>query len=89
MRPGETKRGFVERADAHCGREVGDVHNQGVEAWSSLGFIDSCDRLGVGRVGGEAIDRLGRNRDRLAGEDQPRSLGDEFVIEGKDSRLAC
>ena len=37
----------------------------GIEARPALGFVDARDRLGVGRVGGEAVDRLGRHRDGL------------------------
>ena len=64
------------------------MHNQRVEARSSLRFVDPRDRFGIGRVSGEAVDRLGRHRDGLAGEDQPRGFGDAVVGEGKNPRLA-
>ena len=78
----------TELADPLRGREVGDVDDQRVEAGPALGLVDPRDCLGVGRVGGEAVDRLGRHRDRLAGEDQPRGFGDALVTEGKDPRFA-
>lgn len=77
----------VERSDTlGCG-EVWNMDNQRVEAWSSLGFVDARNRLGVGSVSGEAVDRLGCDRDRLAGEDQPRRLGDRIIREGDDPRF--
>jgi hypothetical protein len=63
------------------------MDNQRVEAWSSLGFVDARNRLGVGSVSGEAVDRLGRDSDRLARKDQPRGVGDTRVGEGEDPRL--
>ena len=75
---------LVKHTDALRRREIGDVNNQWVEGGSSLGLVDSRDGFGVGRVAGEAVDRLGRDRDRLAGEDQARGLGDRFVAERKD-----
>jgi hypothetical protein len=70
-----------------CG-EIGNMDDQRVEAWSSLGLVDTRDRLGIGCVGGEAVDRLGRDSDRLARKDQPRGVGDTRVGEGEDPRLA-
>ena len=37
--------------------------------------------VGAPRIGGEAVDRLGRHRDRLPGRDQRRRLGDRSAIE--------
>ena len=45
--------------------EVGDMDDQRVEARPALGRVDPRDRLGIGGVGGEAVDGLGRHRDRL------------------------
>src|SRR5438270_8031353 len=84
---GELARRLVEAPDPLCSREIGNVHNQWVEAWSSLGFVDPSDRFAFGRIGGKPVDGLGRYRDRLTGEDQPRRLADALVVEGEDPRL--
>src|SRR6185312_5541010 len=63
------------------------MYDQRVEARPALGLIDARDGLGVGRVGGEPVYSLGRNPDRLAGEDQPRGFSDAVVGEGKDPRF--
>jgi hypothetical protein len=63
------------------------MDDQGIEAWAPLGFIDPRDGPRIRRVGGEAVNRLGRNRDRFAGQDQPSGFGDGFVCERKDARL--
>ena len=76
-----------ELADPLGGRKVRHMHDQRVEAWSSLGLVDARYCLGVGRVGCEPIDSLGRNRDRLAGEDQPGGFCDALVAEWKDWRF--
>ena len=59
--------------------QVRHMDDQRVEARAALGGIDARDRFGVGGVGGEAVDGLGRHRDRLAGEHQPRGFGDRLV----------
>ncbi len=76
MALGELERLFVELAKLVCMVKIKNVHNQWIEAGSSLGFIDTRDRFRVGCVGGEPVDRLGRDRDRLPVEDQPRRFGD-------------
>ena len=84
---GKPPRGVVQLADPfHCSG-VNHVNDQRVEARSSLRFVDARDRFGVGGVSRETVDRLGRDRDRLAGEDQPPRLGDAFVGEWKNPRL--
>jgi hypothetical protein len=66
--------------------EVSDVHDQRIEAWSSLGFVNAGDRFGIGRVGGQAVDSFGRDADWLAGNDRLRGFGDARVGEGNNSR---
>ena len=78
---------LAELADPLGSGEIRHVHDQRVEARPALGLVDARDGVGVGRVGGEAVDRLGRHRDWLAGEDQPRGFGDRFIAEGKDPGL--
>ena len=57
---GQRERVGAELAD-RCGRgEVGDMDDQRIEARPALGLVDSGDRCGVGGVGGEAVDGLGR-----------------------------
>ena len=65
------------------------MDDQRIEARPALGLVDARDRLGVGRVGGKAVDRLGRHRDRLAGQDQPRRFGDRVVVETAMTRVSA
>ena len=58
--------------------EIGDVDDQRIEARPALGFVDAGDGAGVRRVGGEAVDRLGRHRDRLPVTDQRGGGGDRL-----------
>ena len=61
LRASSSKRGdFSGLAD------VADMDDQRIEARPALGLVDARDRLAIGRVGGEAVDGLGRHRDRLA-----------------------
>ena len=48
--------------------------DQRIEARTAFCFEDASDGLAIGRVAGEAIDRLGRDRDDLAGFEQRESL---------------
>jgi hypothetical protein len=41
------------------------MHDQGIEARTSLGEKDCANRGGVGRIGGQAIDGLGRHGDQF------------------------
>ena len=67
------------------------MDDQRIEARAALGGVDARDRFGIGGVGGEAVDGLGRHRDRLAGEDQPRGFGDRLVARtaGRACRVAA
>src|SRR6185312_10870545 len=49
----------TELADPLRGGKISHVHNQRVEAWSSLGLVDQSDGLGVRRVGSKPVNRLG------------------------------
>ena len=62
-----------------------DMDDERIEARTALGFVDAGDRFAVGRVGGEAVDGLGRHRDGLAGRDQPRRFGDRRRAIGQDA----
>ena len=57
-------------ADRFGRGEIAHMDDQRVEARAGPWLRRFGDRGGVGGVGGEAVDRLGRHRDRLAGEDQ-------------------
>ena len=85
MRLGKRARLGIEGADRLGGGEVGDMDDQRVEGRAALGGVDARDGGGVGGVGGEAVDGLGRHRDRLAGEDQPRRFGDRGIVERQDA----
>ena len=83
-------RGLVEhRRCASAAARSGTWTISGLKLGPALGLVDAGDGFGVGGVGGEAVDGLGRNRDRLAGEDQARGLGDRIVAEGQDSCSSC
>ena len=52
------------------------MDDQWVEVRPALGFVDARYGFRIGRVRGQPVDRLGRDRDRLSGENQPRGLRD-------------
>jgi hypothetical protein len=85
MRGGSARASSSEIADRFGLRRGPHVDDQRIEARAALGGVDARDRFGIGGVGGEAVDGLGRHRDRLAGEDQPRRLGDRLVVERQDA----
>jgi hypothetical protein len=57
------------------------MNDQGVERRSSLGFVNAGNCLSIGRIGGQAINCLGRHGDGFALKDQPGGFGDRFVAE--------
>ncbi len=67
--------------------KVGNMNDQRVEARSSLGFVDAGDSFGVGRVGGEAVDRLGRRPRPARRRGSAARLRRCVIAEGKDPRL--
>src|SRR6185312_8077721 len=77
----------TELADPLRGGKISHVHNQRVEAWSSLGLVDQSDGLGVRRVGSKPVNRLGRNGDQLAGDDQARGFSDTGLGKWEDARF--
>jgi molybdopterin synthase sulfur carrier subunit len=72
-----------EFANAFDSCEIGHVYDQRVEAWPSLGFVNASDRFRIGGVGGKAVNRLRRDRDRKAVADQACSGVDGLVAERK------
>ena len=63
---GERAGGGAEAGDRFGGRRVRDVRNQRIEARPSLGLEDAGHRDRVPGVGGEPIDRLGRQQHQFA-----------------------
>ena len=57
-----------ELADPLRRGQIGHVDDQRVEARPALGRIDPRHGFRIGRIRGEAVDGLGRHRDRLAGK---------------------
>ena len=70
MRARERARFGREFADCLGGFEVRHVHDQRIEAGPSLGLVNSGNGGAVGRVSGEAVNGLGRDRDWFAREDR-------------------
>ena len=66
MLPRQRERFLAEVADLACCREISDVDDERVEAGPPLGGVDGGDGSGVRGVGGQAIDRLGRQNDEAA-----------------------
>ena len=73
----------IEHAIAPRHRDVGHMADQRIEARPALGREDARHRLAVGGVGGEAVDRLGRQRDQLAA---PQRVGGIARPLRRDSR---
>ena len=65
----------IEDGDSLGLHGVGDVGDQGVEAGPALGLEDGGDRGRIPGVGGEAIDRLGRQDQEAAGRQGLGRLG--------------
>ena len=63
---GQRSRRRIEAADLPGGGEIADMGDQRVEGGPALGLIEPGDGGGIGGVGAEAIDRLGRERDQPA-----------------------
>jgi len=57
---------------------VQDMDDERVEGRPALGLVDARDRFAIGRVGGEAVDGLGRHRHDATVGDQPRRRGDRL-----------
>ena len=62
-------------------RNIPHVNDQRVEIGPPLCRIDAGDRLCIACLGGQAIDRLGRHRDRLTRRDKRGRLRDSCAIE--------
>ncbi|MEA3042375.1 MAG: hypothetical protein QOH47_213 [Sphingomonadales bacterium] len=82
---GERGRLVVETGDLGRLTDIAHMDDQRIEARPPLGLVDPRDGLAVGRVGGEAVDGLGRHRHRLPGGDQPRRLGDRLGSISQDA----
>jgi hypothetical protein len=67
---------LVEAGDPPGGGDVGHMGDQGVEARPALGRVDRRHGAGVGGVGRQAIDRLGRQDDQAAAFQRSGGLGD-------------
>ena len=65
-RLGQPQRGGVEPADLPGGGEIADMGDQRIEGRPALGLVEPRDRRGIGGVGAEAVDGLGRERDQPA-----------------------
>ena len=60
--------------------------DQRIERRPALGLVDARDRPPGGRIGAEAVDRLGRERDQPAGGKDVRRLGDRAGIGRQNAR---
>ena len=63
-------------ASRSAASEVGHMGDQRVERGAALGGVEPRDRLAVGRVGAEPVDRLGRERHQPAGGKARGCVGD-------------
>jgi hypothetical protein len=63
---GQSQRPLVEDGDPARRLDVGDMGDQRVEPWPALGLEDGGYGLGIRRVGGQAVDRFGRQDDEAA-----------------------
>ena len=65
-RLGQRQRGRVEAGDLPCGGDIADMGDQRIEGRPALGLVEPGNRGRIGRIGAEAIDRLGRERHQPA-----------------------
>ena len=63
-------------------REIGDVDDQRIEARAALGLVDLEHGVGIGGVGAEAVDGLGREGDELAGAQDARRNRCKLSVDG-------
>jgi hypothetical protein len=73
---GEALGGGVEHRKPLGRQQVGHMGDQRVERGTALGGVEAGDRLGVGRIRAEPVDRLGRKRHQPAGGKAGRGVGD-------------
>jgi len=64
---------------------VGDMNDKWIGRWSFLGVIDRADCFNICRISGEAIDRLGRQGDKLPCVQQPCRFG-QVICKGFEYR---
>ena len=74
MRLGKVAGGILEFAQLPRGCQIGDMDDQRVEARPAFGRVDARYRFRIGRIGGQAVNGLGRNGDRFARKNQARGL---------------
>ena len=74
-RLGERHRRRIEAGDPRGGDEIADMGDQRIERGPALGLIEPRDRGGIGGVGAEAVDGLGRERDQPARREAARRRG--------------
>ena len=88
QRAGPVGRGELARARRHFGHDAvqhfhaADVHDEGVILRAALGGEYFFDRRAVARIGGDAVDRLGRQRDKLAAAQKPGGQRDALFVDG-------
>jgi len=63
------------------------MHDQRVEAGPALGLIDARHRRPVAGIGGQAVDRFGRNGDAFALRQQVCGAGQSGGIGGQSQGL--
>ena len=67
-------------------RAIDNSGDERVERWPALGLVDARHRPPGGRVGTEAVDRLGRESDEPAGGKDARRLGNRAGIGRQNAR---
>ena len=87
--PGQNFRASLRAASAEDGmalgfRQIGHMHDQGIETRPALGGEDAGHRLAVCGVRAQAINRLGRESDQRAVAQQLRRAADGGGIGGRD-----
>ena len=86
QKPAPAVRVVVEMRERVRRGEIGQMRDQRIEGGPSLGGIKPRHRLAIGRVGAEAIDRLGREGDEPAGREAARGVRDGVRIGLQNAR---
>ena len=75
----------VEAGNPHRPVDIGDMRDQRIERGPAFGRVEPRNRAGVGGIGAEAVDGLGRERHQPAVGKATHGRGDRYLAGGQNS----